>query len=303
MTWHKESHRHYLAAKGISTKRYMKNKYFMPAIFQVPHWLLNQLDEEQKVEANKMLFEDGMKINIVAEHFGISHPQKGNYQKPKVVWTEEQKISYIQDLYKRLGRVPQTGDIEVEEGVPSYSGLVYAHNGSWNDLLRSAGIEPVFQDVRNVPVERIISKFNKVPEGIEERREMSKSLPDVKARLFDRQKELSQTPKYRLKNKEYRQRPEVKDYMKTYREDNREQIKEYNRVFSKFPEQRERRNAYSRTEKAKKYAREFAMTPVQVEKRRQYNLDNKEKRRQYNLDNKEKIKEYKIQYKLRRTIK
>jgi len=30
--WYKESHRHYLAAKGIKTNRYMKNKYFMRPI-------------------------------------------------------------------------------------------------------------------------------------------------------------------------------------------------------------------------------------------------------------------------------
>ena len=102
--WFFESHRHSLAARGIKTSMFSKNNSFMAAKYRIPHWLLDRLTDEQREEAEKMLFEKNMNIGDVAKKFGIQHPNAGVPQKERILWSDDQKIDYIKTLAEQLGR-------------------------------------------------------------------------------------------------------------------------------------------------------------------------------------------------------
>jgi len=156
--WRNDSYRHSLAARGIKTKY-----SFMAARYQVPHWLLDKLNKNQREEAEKMLFEDEENISAVAEHFGIKHFQKGLQKKQQVFWSREQKIDFLRGLREELGRVPVHSDIiklRVEgEDIPSPSG--FKGEESWEDLIRAAGMEPEKPSFRMTEVSERVEKVGK----------------------------------------------------------------------------------------------------------------------------------------------
>ena len=250
--WYGQSHRHYLAAKGIKTNRYMKNKYFMPSNYAIPHWLLNKLDSEKRNEAERMLYEDNMNIGDVAKYFDIKHPTIGRKLKPEVRWSDEQKIKYVQDLSKELGRAPVMADLPNDIDIPSRGGF---SSGGWINLLNRAGIESSnvkekqmlvvdkIEEYGQVPssTKEVSSLHNKRPEIIEKRREHQREYlerPEIKEHM----KDYYQQPKVKARQAEYRNRPEVKENIRKYHQ--QPEIKAKQAKYREYPEIREKLKEY-----------------------------------------------------------
>ena len=132
----------------------------------VPHWLLNQLDKEEKKEAIKLLKQD-VSVSAIADRYNVKNPFSVP-QKSRVFLTREQKIQSLQDFYKEYGRTP-TGE-EITE-IPSLPGkTAYAKEfGTWNKALIAAGL-PVVRAIKGVKkVVEIEEQLGKVPTAQERR--------------------------------------------------------------------------------------------------------------------------------------
>jgi len=231
--WHKESYRHYLAAKGIKTKRYVKNKYFMASTYNIPHWLLDKLDGEEREEAEKMLFEDKENTGAVAKHFGIKHPSE-RPKRPEVKWSDEEKLTYLKTLGEDLGRRPFPSDVPRTADVPSV-GAIASPFGGWSAALRRAGFEDV-KSVEFTPVDERIAKLGRVP-----------TIKDVQKESTDRH--IERNPDYYSEYREnYEKRPGYQDMKRANRSKYlqipgiKDKIKEYHRKYQQTDEYKLKRN-------------------------------------------------------------
>jgi len=227
----------------------MKKNYGMASTFQIPHWLLDKLAPGEKKEAEKMLFEQGANIGIIAKKFGIKHPLQGVPRKPSVFFTREQKIDFLKNLGRELGRTPTLQDVTKNRGPTSF----IEPFGSWNEALKIAGFEPTHL-LKMTPTKTKIKKFGYVPTHKEiwtERRREYRQRPEMKEKEREHSKEYRQRLEVKERQKEYEQRPEVK-----------ERRREYRKEYSQRPEIKE---------KTRDYLKEYRQKPEVKEKTREQN--------------------------------
>jgi len=118
--WRHESHRHYLAAKGIKTR----NSYFSPLRYRLPPTtLMEKLTPEQQEEAKRLLALGELKTTQdVADHFRVKwkwvNPQAAaeRSEENSRRMSTDQKLNLIRKIGKAKGRLPTSSDLE-EHGI------------------------------------------------------------------------------------------------------------------------------------------------------------------------------------------
>mgnify|MGYP007044033886 CR=1 FL=1 len=99
--------------------------------------------------------------------------------------------------------------------------------------------------------------------------------------------------------KEYKQRPEVKERKKEY--DQTPEIKEYQKEYRQRPDVKERQKEYGQTPEYKEYHKEYDQTPERKEYQKEYNQrpDVKERQKEYQKEYQQRpeYKEYHKEYK------
>ena len=119
--WRGDSHRHYLASKGIKT---VKHNYYSPLTYRLPpKTLMEKLTPEQKEEAKRLLALGELgSAKEVANHFGIDWeaPQSGVRGEYAPRMTEAQKLGILREIGEKKGRLPKSSDLE-EYGMSSSS--------------------------------------------------------------------------------------------------------------------------------------------------------------------------------------
>lgn len=186
----------------------LRKNYGMAATYKIPHWLLKQLNEQDKKEAERLLFEKQENIGAIAKKFGIKHPSEVP-RRPPIIVPKAQKIQILQELGQKLGKAPTADDIRKEQGIPSETSFRHEF-GSWNKALEAAGFSP------NVPTFSV-DPINQVIESIGH-------TPSEKERLLFHKKEYYQIPKIKEMKKETRKRHHLRQkglvvFRDTFKED------------------------------------------------------------------------------------
>jgi len=109
---------------------------------QIPHWLFNQLNAQQKEQAKDMIFNKGYNAGQVADYFEVDNIYKGRIKRTPIRRTRSQKIWALQELGQRLGRTPISTDIKSNNLSMSTAGAYVEEFGTWNNALMAAGFEP-----------------------------------------------------------------------------------------------------------------------------------------------------------------
>ena len=230
--------------------------------YNVPRWLLNQLNEYDKDDARRMLFVEKKNIGEVAKHFGLKHPLEGVIQKPMVRMTNEEMIDGLRRLGNELGRTPTTMDASNDLRIPA--GTTYSRKfGSFITALKLAGF-----NTNTAPYKKYEINEYKVKDGKEisknklvgSRYKLQINDPELREKLLSQRKthyekqnskkqnrsEYFKQPEIKLKAKEYRARPEVQkkkhEYNKEYFNRNKKKILEY----QKNPKFRENDRLYNK---------------------------------------------------------
>jgi hypothetical protein len=140
--WFKESHRHSLAAKGIKTNRYFKQKTYLMGQYRISQKALREIPDKFKEEATRMLIKGVPAKEVVRRFTGRDDFVEREMESSGMrrswirVNSPEEAIEVIMRVGQELGRPPRTHDM-AQEGYSIYS-LARHYKGSFPAAVQAA---------------------------------------------------------------------------------------------------------------------------------------------------------------------
>lgn len=116
--WFRESHRHSLAARGVKTNRYFKQKQYFMGEYSISQKALQEIPDEFKAEATRMLIKGVPAKDVVKKFTGredfVERETKGFYMPRRRLNTPEDTIRLLRRMGEELGRPPNMKDVDTE---------------------------------------------------------------------------------------------------------------------------------------------------------------------------------------------